>query len=100
MLATKEIMLRTSVKRMEELEDLLYFKLIPLKRLHLQRLDAMFHVQPDEDFDEAEYEEEVAKLLRVERVVQKVKDRLYPSGMSPLDLWLQLPDDAPLPSEL
>lgn len=85
--------------RLQQLDDLLYLRLSPLKRFLLERHARML---TSSDFDEADYEEEVAKILRVERLIKAIKLRLYPetAGRSPLEIWADAPDDAPLPAYL
>ncbi len=64
--------------RQEQLDTLLYLRLYPLRRLYQQRLEAIY-AEPDTSlFDEGEYEEEAAKLIRLQAVIDSVAARLPP----------------------
>jgi hypothetical protein len=75
-----------TLDRMEQLEDLLLIRLSPLKRFLLTRLE------PDE--------EDLRKIQRIQCLMDKIRNRIYPQGKSPLDIWSEGPDDLPLPSTL
>lgn len=69
--------------RQEQLADLLYLRLCPLRRLYVQRLERMMAEDADL-FDEGEYSEEAAKLIRLQALMDRISARL-PAADSELD---------------
>jgi hypothetical protein len=78
--------------RQEQLDNLLYLRLYPLRRLLVARVEAMY-AAADELFEEAEYEEEAAKLVRLQPLIDRVASRLPP--LPPL-----FPEDEQQPLDL
>jgi hypothetical protein len=79
-------------RRQEELDHMLYMRLFPLRRLFRQRLDRM-HAEEADLFDEGEYSEEAGKLIRCQRLIDRVSARLPPEP--PL-----FPEDEQQPADL
>lgn len=62
--------------RQQQLDTLLYLRLFPLRRLLQGRIEAMY-AEPDSSlFDEGEYMEEADKLIRLQRLMDRVASRL------------------------
>ncbi|MGH9122332.1 MAG: hypothetical protein ACRDYC_10375 [Acidimicrobiales bacterium] len=72
--------------RQEQLSDLMYLRLFPLRRLYRERIEAMYREPDPVLFDEGEYAEQADALIRVTRLIDRIAARLPPLPVAEEDV--------------